>query len=156
MLSTFSGCHCYCSCMKAVAILFARFALALGFLSAVADRFALWGQAGTPSIAWGNWGNFLEYTSELSFGSSGILLDFFAITATVLEIFLAVLLITGYKLRFAALASGILLAIFGLSMTFNTGIKFAFDYSVFTATACCALLYFLAEEKQHSNEHASI
>ena len=32
----------------AVAAIFLRFALAAGFLSAVADRFGLWGPPGTP------------------------------------------------------------------------------------------------------------
>ena len=31
-----------------------RVALAAGFLSAVADRFGLWGMPGTPGVAWGD------------------------------------------------------------------------------------------------------
>src|SRR5215471_19309287 len=49
----------------AVAAVFLRLALAAGFLSAVADRFGLWGPAGTPGVAWGAFGPFLDYTGEL-------------------------------------------------------------------------------------------
>ena len=49
----------------AVAAIFLRFALAVGFLSAVADRFGLWGPAGTPGVAWGGFDPFLAYTGKL-------------------------------------------------------------------------------------------
>jgi len=41
---------------------FLRFALGLSFLSAVADRFGLWGQFGQPNVAWGTFSRFVEYT----------------------------------------------------------------------------------------------
>ncbi len=40
-------------------------ALAAGFLSAVADRFGLWGPTGTPGVAWGGFDPFLVYTRKL-------------------------------------------------------------------------------------------
>ena len=43
-----------------------RVALAAGFLSAVADRFGLWGMPGTPGVAWGDWSHFLTYTGRLN------------------------------------------------------------------------------------------
>src|SRR5205823_11239866 len=39
-----------------------RMALAAGFLSAVADRFGLWGPIGTPGVSWGGFARFLDYT----------------------------------------------------------------------------------------------
>jgi hypothetical protein len=47
--------------------LYARVALAAGFLSSVADRFGLWGPPGSPRAAWGNWANFVKYTAVLNF-----------------------------------------------------------------------------------------
>ena len=38
---------------------FRRLALAAGFLSAVADRFGLWGPPGAPNVAWGEWQPFV-------------------------------------------------------------------------------------------------
>jgi len=48
------------------ATIFARMALAAGFLSAVADRFGLWGAAGTNDVAWGNFDAFTEYVHVLA------------------------------------------------------------------------------------------
>src|SRR3954464_439983 len=42
-----------------------RVALAAGFLSAVADRFGLWGPFGTPGVSWGGFARFLDYTATL-------------------------------------------------------------------------------------------
>ena len=49
-----------------VAQWFLRVALAAGFLSAVADRFGLWGSAGAPHVAWGSWQPFVEYVAQLN------------------------------------------------------------------------------------------
>src|SRR4051812_49908354 len=49
----------------ALAAVLLRLALAAGFLSAVADRFGLWGPAGTPGVGWGGVGPFLAYTGPL-------------------------------------------------------------------------------------------
>jgi hypothetical protein len=37
-----------------------RVGLGVGFLSAVADRFGLWGAFGQPNVEWGNFSRFLE------------------------------------------------------------------------------------------------
>lgn len=45
--------------------LFLRIALAFSFLSAVADRFGLWGPLGTPNVAWGDLKAYHDYTAQL-------------------------------------------------------------------------------------------
>ena len=40
-------------------------ALAFSFLSAVADRFGLWGQFGVGGVAWGDFERFTAYTARL-------------------------------------------------------------------------------------------
>ncbi len=112
--------------------LFLRLALACGFLSAVADRFGVWGK---EVSVWGNWENFLNYTQLINPWIPVALIPTIGILATAAEIILAILLILGYKIEIVAKVSGFLLLIFALSMTFSTGIKGAFDYSVFTAAA---------------------
>jgi uncharacterized membrane protein YphA (DoxX/SURF4 family) len=120
--------------------LFLRLAISASFLSAVADRFGLWGAPGSPSIAWGNWENFLAYSNSVnSFVSPGFGYVL-AVIATVLEILLPVLLLIGYKIKVAAAASGVLLTGFAIAMTISFGIKAPLDYSVFTAAAACFLL----------------
>src|SRR6188472_3835126 len=45
--------------------LFARFALGASFLSAVADRFGLWGPYGAKNVSWGGFAHFVEYTAAV-------------------------------------------------------------------------------------------
>jgi hypothetical protein len=45
---------------------FARLALGFSFLSAVADRFGLWGALGAPHVAWGDFAHFITYTATLN------------------------------------------------------------------------------------------
>src|SRR5215813_8122156 len=46
--------------------LFARIALGASFLSAVADRFGLWGPYGAKNVSWGNFAHFVEYTGAVT------------------------------------------------------------------------------------------
>jgi hypothetical protein len=45
---------------------FLRIALGISFLSAVADRFGLWGAYGQPNVAWGDFSRFVAYTGKLN------------------------------------------------------------------------------------------
>ncbi len=112
--------------------LFLRLAISLGFLSAVADRFGLWSK---DISVWGNWENFLNYTRTINPWIPNSLISTLAIIATAAEIIFAISLIIGLKTELFAKLSGFLLLIFALSMTFSTGIKGAFDFSVFAASA---------------------
>lgn len=111
--------------------LFLRGALAVGFLSASADRFGLWHQ----NVAWGNWESFVEYTGILVPFLSEQFISVAAIIATACEIIFGIALLIGWKTRLFGILSGILLLIFGISMAFTLGIKTPLDYSVFTASA---------------------
>ena len=117
-----------------------RLALSASYLSAVADRFGFWGAPGTAGVAWGNWENFVNYTSSVV----GFLPEqwggFLAIVATALEIILPVFLILGYQLKYVSIASGCLLLGFALAMALSFGIKTPLDYSVFTGVAASFLL----------------
>ena len=112
--------------------LFLRTAISLSFLSAVADRFGLWGE---KYSVWGNWDNFVDYTKQINPWLPDITVDAVGALATGAEILFAACLLIGYKTELFAQLSGLLLLIFGLSMTLSTGIKGAFDYSVFSASA---------------------
>src|SRR4051794_20936096 len=88
----------------AVAAIFLRFALAAGFLSAVADRFGLWGPPGTPGVAWGGFDRFLAYTGKLLWYPPPFLVPVAGWAATVLEVVLAVDLVAGVRLRAFAIS----------------------------------------------------
>lgn len=120
---------------------FLRFALAASFLSAVADRFGLWGAEGTPGVVWGNVESFLAYTALLNPWAPASLSNFLGYAATILEVVLALFLVIGFKTKLTAFGSFALLMIFGLSMVFVFGVKAPLDYSVFTAAAASLLLY---------------
>lgn len=120
--------------------LFLRLAIAFGFVSAVADRFGMWSK---EFSTWGNWDAFLKYTQLINPWIPNFLIPTIAIIATAAEIVFAICLIIGFKTKLFALLSGLLLLIFALSMTFSIGVKSAFDYSVFTASAASFALSLL-------------
>ena len=119
---------------------FLRLALGISFLSAVADRFGLWGAYGHPNVAWGNYARFVDYTARLNWFLPASTILTVANIATAAEIMLGVLLVVGLKTRFAALLSGVLLAIFALAMTIALGIKAPLNFSVFSAAGGALLL----------------
>ncbi|HEA31557.1 MAG TPA: DoxX family protein [Leeuwenhoekiella sp.] len=123
--------------------LFLRMSLALSFLSAVADRFGMWPQ---EISVWGNWNNFLAYTALLNPWFPEAIIPALGFIATAAEILFAICLILGFKTSFFARLSGFLLLIFALSMTLSSGIKGAFDYSVFTAAAAAFALSMMKEK----------
>src|SRR4030095_12388597 len=93
-----------------------RVALAAGFLSAVADRFGLWGSAGAPHVAWGGWRPFVDYVAKLNWFAPAGVIPALAWTSTLAEVVLALGLLIGWKFRWVALAAGLLLLFFSLSL----------------------------------------
>lgn len=111
---------------------FLRLSIAIGFLSAVADRFGLYAK---EISAWGNWQAFVDYTQQMNPWFPEIMIPVLAILATALEIVFAINLLIGFKTEFTAKLSGFLVLIFGISMTAAFGIKPALDYAVFGVSA---------------------
>jgi hypothetical protein len=118
-----------------LATLYARLAVGAAFLSAVAARFGLWHDRGPHPFA-----AFIHYTGEVNSFLPPATYPYLAVAATAAELSLGIALIALPRLRWPALASGILLAMFGLSMTISGGIKSALDASVFSASAAAFLL----------------
>jgi putative oxidoreductase len=114
---------------------FLRLAIAGGFLSAVTDRFGIWGGPGTPNVAWGAWPPFVEHAAKLNWFAPSPMIPFLAGAATFAETVLGLGLIVGWQLRWFALGSGLLLLSFALTMTLALGIKAPLNYSVFAASA---------------------
>lgn len=122
------------------ATVYLRLALGLGFLSAVVDRFGVWGAAGTPLVAWGNFHNFLTYTARLNPWFPASWAPIVGWIATVCEIVLGIGLVAGLHTRIIAFLSGWLTLAFALGMAFGLGIKAPLNYSVFAASAGSFLL----------------
>jgi thiosulfate dehydrogenase (quinone) large subunit len=119
---------------------FLRCALAVGFLSAVADRFGMWGANGQPNVAWGDIAHFMHFVGTLNPWLPAALLPAIGWLVTCSEISLGLLLLVGWQTRWAARLSGCLLLMFTIGMTIGLGVKPAFDGSVFAASAGAFML----------------
>lgn len=119
---------------------FLRLALGISFLSAVADRFGLWGIYGHPNVAWGNYARFVDYTARLNWFLPAAMIPALATIATAAETVFGLLLVLGWKTRITALLSGVLLTTFALTMTMALGVKAPLNFSVFSAAGGALLL----------------
>ncbi len=119
---------------------FLRLALGVSFLSAVADRFGLWGVYGQPNVSWGNYARFVDYTATLNWFLPAVMIPTLAMIATAGETALGLLLVLGWNTRIVALLSGGLLTTFALTMTVALGVKAPLNFSVFSAAAGALLL----------------
>lgn len=124
------------------AILYARLALGSAFLSAVAARFGLWRDRDPGAFA-----QFIRYTGEVNSFLPAATYPALAVAATVAETLLGIALIAGIRLRWTALASAVLLALFGVAMAISFGIKSPLDSSVFSASAAALLLWHLQDRR---------
>lgn len=124
-----------------------RISPSAAFLSAVADRFGLWGPPGAPNVAWGDWASFVAYTGTLNAFLPASLYAPLGWIATIAEVALGIWLLVGVKLRWAAFGSAALLTAFAVAMTVTTGIKAPLNYSVFTGVAAALALACLAERR---------
>ena len=119
-----------------VGILYARVAVGAAFLSAVAGRFGLWDR----TLDTKHFANFLEYAGEVLSFMPRATIPYLACAATLCETSLGILLILGLWPRWVALASAILLVMFGTAMAISFGLKSPLDYSVYSASGAALLL----------------
>lgn len=124
-----------------------RVALAAAFLSAVADRFGVWGPSGSPGVAWGNLTRFNAYVAKLMWFFPPADVVIVGWLATAAETLLGFALLIGWQLRWVALSSAILLFLFAIAMLVALGLKAPLDYSVFTAASAAFLLFALQPVK---------
>ena len=94
----------------------------------------------TGQVRWESFERFIERTAELNAWAPRFMMPVLAWSATIAETTLAVLLITGVVVRWAAFGSAALLAWFAAAMLVYTGLKPPLDYSVFSASAGALLL----------------
>src|SRR5580704_4273180 len=137
----------YTATSERLAILYARIALGVAFLSAVADRFGLWGKYG----GWGNFANFTAYTGQVNSFMPAFIIPFLAWAATAAELSLGIGLILGLWPRWVGFGAATLLFLFGTAMAISFGIKTPLDYSVFSASAAAMLLALHESHKSGAN-----
>lgn len=121
-------------------ILFLRLALAFTMLSSVADRFGFWGDTGDKGVRWGDWFNFAGYThTVVPFVSRGFG-EKIATASTLLEVTLALMLLFGFRVRWAAVGVFILSLLLAMALSITFGIKEVFNQQVFVTMAASLLL----------------
>jgi uncharacterized membrane protein YphA (DoxX/SURF4 family) len=120
-----------------------RYALGITFLTPVLDRLGILGQPGVGNIEWGNWDNFIDYTSTLMPIFDRPLVNTMGAIATVAELLIAICLIVGFKTKQAALGASLITLTFIIFMILSVGIQKPINYGVFTASAAGLLLSFM-------------
>jgi uncharacterized membrane protein YphA (DoxX/SURF4 family) len=126
-------------------VLYARVAVGVAFLSAVASRFGLWDK----TLDLKHFVNFIEFAAEVNSFLPRAVIPYVAVVATVCETSLGILLILGLWPRWVSLASAILLAMFGAAMAISFGLKSPMDYSVFSASGAAVLLALDASRRKN-------
>ncbi|OXB01913.1 DoxX family membrane protein [Flavobacterium pectinovorum] len=116
------------------AVLLLRLALSVGFISAVSSRLGLWGNYSS------GWENFLAYAEKVNSFAPKSCIPSVAITVTIAETLLGILLLIGFKTRLSAIATSLLILLFAFAMTYSFGIKDPLDYSVFVFSMAAFLL----------------
>lgn len=134
--------------IESAVALFARLALGVGFLSAVADRFGVWGPPGATTVAWGDFAHFAVYAAKLNPYLPGSFVPALAWAVTVAEVVAGVALVAGIQVRAAALLAAVLLIGFSVGMAIGTGIKTALDASVPAAAAAALMLAYWPEPRR--------
>lgn len=117
-----------------------RYSIGIGFLLPVIDRLGYFGASGEANVIWGDWTDFLAYTHQLMPYVSIKTASFFGFLATIIEILCGILLLVGYKVRYAALASFGLTLIFAFSMMFFLHFRSPFNFSVLVVSFSSLLL----------------
>ncbi|MEJ0083112.1 MAG: hypothetical protein WDM78_19690 [Puia sp.] len=80
-----------------------------------------------------------------------------AVVSTILETGFAILLLIGYKIRWAAMGASILTLLFALTMAYSFGLKEPLDYSVFAFSASAFLLSTMPDYPfEYRSEHEKI
>jgi uncharacterized membrane protein YphA (DoxX/SURF4 family) len=117
-----------------------RLAIGITFLTPVLDRLGIFGHPGTGNIEWGNWKNFIDYTSTLMPFFDRPMVNVMGLIATISEATIAVGLIIGFKTKYIALGSCLLTLTFIVFMATSIGIQKPINFGVFTASAASLLL----------------
>lgn len=117
-----------------------RLAIGLTFLTPVLDRLGILGPAGTGNIEWGNWENFINYTTTLMPYFHRPMVNVMGLVATIAEATIALGLIVGFKTKYVALGSCLLTLTFIVFMATSVGVQKPINFGVFTASAASFLL----------------
>lgn len=122
------------------AVLLLRISLALTILSAVADKLGYWGEPGAAGVLWGDWDTYTDYVAKLLPYLPGSLAEKVGTVFTLIEVMLALMLLFGLKVRWAAIGTAAYVFKTAVLMLLSQGLKLPFSYSLFVVCAAALLL----------------
>ena len=93
--------------LECIAPLTLRWALGATLLSAVADRFGVWGPPGAVNVSWGDWPHFVAYTSKVNGFLPATLAPVLAVLAAAAELALGVALVLGGEVLIRVYATAV-------------------------------------------------
>ena len=108
------------------------------FLSAIADRFGLYGKYGALGVSW-DWTHSLQFVAYLNWFIPKALIPTLGAVETIIEFGLAVALLVGVCQRIVAWSSAVLLMSFAVTRTIALGVKVPLGIQHGSA-ACCAFI----------------
>ncbi|NDK56754.1 DoxX family membrane protein [Pontibacter fetidus] len=122
------------------AVLFLRIALAFTILAFVADKLGYLGQPGTSGILWADWDMYIKkLQAALPYIPKGIS-EKLAIAATLLETILALMLLFGVKVRWAAIGTGIYTLLLAIVVGYAISVIAVLNYGLLAVSAAAFLL----------------
>ncbi|NEM97001.1 DoxX family protein [Pontibacter burrus] len=122
------------------AVLLLRISLAFTMLAAVADKLGYWGEPGTAGVLWGDWDAYIDYVAKLLPYLSGGLAEKAGTVSTLIELMLALMLLFGLKVRWAAIGTAAYTFVTAALMLLSQGPKIPLNYSLFVVLAAALLL----------------
>jgi putative oxidoreductase len=130
-----------------IAQLILRIVSGFSFFYYGCDRLGFWGKYGDPNVSWGDWSHHIDYASKVMGFLPYSVAKVFAAISTACEISFGLMLLVGFKTKWAALGVFFLAGFYALSMSISFGIFVPLSYSVFTFSAAGLLLFCLDQYK---------
>ncbi|MDH2566678.1 DUF417 family protein [Acinetobacter baumannii] len=126
-----------------------RIFIGITFISAVLDRFGLWGKYNGVDVSWGSMNQFYKDVTTLTPWISDNSIYYISWFVTILELILGICMIIGFKIKYTSFLSGILFLIFAISMTMFLSFKLMLNYNVMICALSSFLLFKLEQYKNN-------
>jgi putative oxidoreductase len=117
-----------------------RIASGFSFFYYGCDRLGFWGKYGQSNVSWGDWSHFMDYASKVMGFLPYSVAQICAAISTAAEAIFGLMLLVGFKTKWAALGIFFLAGFYGICMTISFGVFVPLSYSVFTFSAAGLLL----------------
>ena len=112
-----------------------RLLIAIGFLENVVDRLGFLGPPGAPGVSWGDFQHFISYTAQVNAFAPAVMIPALAVLATIAESTCGIMMLLGFRIQLAAVASAMLLFVFATAMVLSGLSQFQYSVYLMSVTA---------------------